>query len=226
MADAPVVRVKICGITNWADAKMAVDLGADALGFNFHAPSPRSVTPAQAWEMIRRLPPMVMAVGVFVNWPGRAVAALARALRLGAVQLHGDEPPSEVRELSGTFGVIKAFPIPPGFRLATLAPYAAASALLLDGFKDGLRGGTGRTADWELARRARRYGRVILAGGIRPENVAEAIARVQPYAVDVASGIEARPGKKDAGKMHEFMRQVEAANRAAARGTARGREGK
>jgi phosphoribosylanthranilate isomerase len=176
--------------------------------------------------MIRRLPPMVTAVGVFVNWPVRAVAALARALHLGAVQLHGDEPPSDVRELSGAFSVIKAFPMPPGFRLAKLAPYTAASALLLDGFKDGLRGGTGRTADWDLARRARRYGRVILAGGIRPENVAEAIARVQPYAVDVASGVEARPGKKDAAKMRELMRQVEAGNRAAARLTARGREAK
>ena len=138
MADASLVRVKICGVTNWADAKLAVDLGADALGFNFHAPSPRAVTPAQAWEIIRRLPPMVTAVGVFVNWPARAVAALARALRLGAVQLHGDEPPGEVRELAGAFSVIKAFPVPPGFRLATLAPYSAASALLLDGFKDGL----------------------------------------------------------------------------------------
>jgi phosphoribosylanthranilate isomerase len=216
MADASVVRVKICGVTNWADAKLAVDLGADALGFNFHAPSPRAVTPAQAWEIIRRLPPMVTAVGVFVNWPARAVAALARALRLGAVQLHGDEPPSDVRELAAAFSVIKAFPVSPGFRLAKLAPYSAASALLLDGFKDGLRGGTGRTADWDLARRARRYGRVILAGGIRPDNVAEAIARVQPYAVDVASGVEARPGKKGAGKMREFMRQVDAANRRAA----------
>jgi phosphoribosylanthranilate isomerase len=211
-----MVRVKICGVTNWADARLAVDFGADALGFNFHAPSPRSVTPAQAWDIIRRLPPMVTAVGVFVNWPAQAVAALARALRLGAVQLHGDEPASEVRELSGGFSVIKAFPMRPGFRLSALAPYASASALLLDGFKGGLRGGTGQTADWNLARRARRYGRVILAGGIRPDNVSEAIARVGPYAVDVASGVEARPGKKDAGKMRELMREVEAANGRAA----------
>lgn len=221
-----MVRVKICGVTNWADARLAVDLGADALGFNFHAPSPRAVTPAQAWEIVRRLPPMVTAVGVFVNWPARTVAALARALRLGAVQLHGDEPPRDVRELSGAFGVIKAFPMPPGFRLASLAPYSAASALLLDGFKGGLHGGTGRPADWDLARRARRYGRVILAGGIRPDNVAEAIARVRPYAVDVASGVESRPGKKDAGKMRELMREVDAANRTAAGRTMKGREAK
>jgi phosphoribosylanthranilate isomerase len=226
MPDVSIVRVKICGVTNWADAKLAVDLGADALGFNFHAPSPRAVTPAQAWDIIRRLPPMVTAVGVFVNWPARAVAALARALRLGAVQLHGDETPREVRELSGAFRVIKAFPVPAGFRLAMLVPYSAASALLLDGFKGGLYGGTGRTADWELARRARRYGRVILAGGIRPENVAEAIARAQPYAVDVASGVESRPGKKDARALRELMREVEAANRATAGRKAKGREAK
>jgi phosphoribosylanthranilate isomerase len=211
-----IVRVKICGVTNWTDAKLAVDLGADALGFNFHAPSPRAVTPAQAWQIIRRLPPMVASVGVFVNWPARAVAALARALHLDAVQLHGDESPREVRELAGAFRVIKAFPTPPGFRLAALAPYGAASALLLDGFKGGLYGGTGRTADWGLARRARKYGRVILAGGIRPGNVAQAIAQARPYAVDVASGVESRPGKKDASALRELMREVGAANRMAA----------
>jgi phosphoribosylanthranilate isomerase len=211
-----MVRVKICGVTNWADAKLAVDLGADALGFNFHPPSPRVVTPAQAWRIIRRLPPMVTAVGVFVNWPAHAVAALARALHLGAVQLHGHESPREVRELARAFRVIKAFPMPPGFRLATLASYGAASALLLDGFKGGLYGGTGRTADWDLARRAGRYGRVILAGGIRPGNVAQAIAQARPYAVDVASGVESRPGKKDASALRELMREVEAANRTAA----------
>ena len=216
MRASSIVRVKICGVTNWADAKLAVDLGADALGFNFHAPSPRAVTPAQAWQIIRRLPPMVTVVGVFVNWPAHAVAALARALHFGAVQLHGHETPQEVRELAGAFGVIKSFPMPPGFRLSTLAPYASASALLLDGFKGGLYGGTGRTADWDLARRARRYGRIILAGGIRPGNVAQAIAQARPYAVDVASGVEARPGKKDAGALRELMREVEAANRKAA----------
>jgi phosphoribosylanthranilate isomerase len=226
MPETPMVRVKICGITNWPDARWAVDLGADALGFNFHAPSPRAVTPAQAWEIIQKLPPMITAVGVFVNWPARAVAALARALRLGAVQLHGDESPREVRELSAKFCVIKALPVAPDFRLAALAPYGVASALLLDGFKSGLRGGTGRPTDWDLARRARRYGRVILAGGIRPENVAEAIARVEPYAVDVASGVEARPGKKDARKMRQLMREVEAANRKLNRAGATGGKAK
>jgi phosphoribosylanthranilate isomerase len=212
---APVVRVKICGITNWSDARLAADLGADALGFNFHAPSPRSVSPAQAWDIIRRLPPMVTVVGVFVNWPAAAVAALARALRLDAVQLHGDESPREARHLAGAFRVIKAFRVHPGFRLETLVPYASASsALLLDGFKGGFYGGTGQIADWNLAVRARKYGRIVLAGGLRPDNVAEAIAKVRPYGVDLASGVESRAGKKDAGALRELMREVESANRA------------
>ncbi len=115
------VRVKICGVTNWADARLAVDLGADALGFNFYPPSPRSVSPGRAWEIIRRLPPAVSVVGVFVNWPAEAVAALARALHLGAVQLHGDETVEEVRALAERFSVIKAFGVRPGFRLADFA---------------------------------------------------------------------------------------------------------
>src|SRR5258706_5172904 len=107
-------RVKICGITNWADARLAVDLGADALGFNFYPASPRSVSPAAAWEILRRLPPMVACVGVFVNWPADVVATLARALRLDAVQLHGNEPAREARELAASFRVIKAFAVRPG----------------------------------------------------------------------------------------------------------------
>jgi phosphoribosylanthranilate isomerase len=190
-----------------------VDLGADALGFNFYPPSPRSVSPGRAWEIIRRLPPLVGLVGVFVDWPAEVVAALARALHLGAVQLHGSEEAEQVRVLSEQFSVIKAFGVRPGFRVATLARYAAASAFLLDGFREGLHGGTGKTADWGLARRANRYGRVILAGGIRPDNVAQAIAEAQPFAVDVASGVESKPGKKDPGAMRALLRAVEIANR-------------
>jgi phosphoribosylanthranilate isomerase len=191
-------------------------LGVDALGFNFYPPSPRSVSPAGAWEIIMRLPPMVAAVGVFVNWPAGVVAALARALRLDAVQLHGHEPPAEARALAGAFRVIKAFNVKQGFRLATLANYSAASAFLLDGFRKGLHGGTGVTADWRLAREAGRYGCVILAGGITPENVRQAVAAARPFAVDVASGVEARPGKKDPAALRELMREIEAANRALA----------
>jgi phosphoribosylanthranilate isomerase len=190
-----------------------VDLGADALGFNFYPPSPRSVSPGHAWDIIRRLPPLVGVVGVFVDWPAEVVAALARALHLGSVQLHGGEKAEQVRALSKQFNVIKAFGVAPGFRVAALAHYGAASAFLLDGFREGLHGGTGETADWRLARQANRYGRVILAGGIRPDNVARAITEARPFAVDVASGVESRPGKKDPAAMRALMRAVEGANR-------------
>ena len=207
------MRVKICGITNWPDAKVSVEVGADALGFNFYAPSPRSITPAGAWEIIRKLPPLVTKVGVFVNWPADVVKALARALSLDAVQLHGNEPPSEVRELAASFEVIKAFVVGPQFRVKSLAAYQDAAAFLMDGFQNGLYGGTGCTTSWSLARKAKRYGPVILAGGIRPGNVAEAIAEAQPFAIDVASGVEKRPGKKDPLALRELMREVEAAER-------------
>jgi len=220
-ARCPIVRVKICGVTNWADAKLAVDLGADALGFNFYPPSPRSVSPQRAWEIIRRLPPLVGVVGVFVDWPAEVVAALARALHLGAVQLHGGEKAEQVRVLAKQFSVIKAFGAGPGFRVAHLARYGAASAFLLDGFREGLHGGTGKTADWRLARQANRYGRLILAGGIRPDNVAQAIGEARPFAVDVASGVESRPGKKSPSAMRALLRAVEAANRIAEREEAR-----
>jgi phosphoribosylanthranilate isomerase len=217
----PIVHVKICGVTNWPDAKLAVDLGAHALGFNFYSPSPRSISPAAAWEILRKLPPLVATIGVFVNWPAHAVAALAGALRLDGVQLHGDERPGEVKDLGRRFRVIKAFAAGPRFKLATLAQYKAASAFLLDGYRNGLYGGTGHRADWRLAREAKRYGPVILAGGLRPDNVAQAIAEVQPFGIDVASGVEARPGKKDPRALRELMREVEGANRIAAGAPAR-----
>src|SRR5271165_4168393 len=170
----PATRVKICGITAWDDARLSVDLGASALGFNFYPPSPRAVSPADAWSIIRRLPPFVEAVGVFVNWPPLVVDALARALRMGSVQLHGAESPTEVDELVRKQRVIKAVQVKRGFRVASLARYRAADAILLDGFALGLHGGTGRTVDWKVARASQRYGRIILAGGLTPENVGEA----------------------------------------------------
>ncbi len=209
-----MVRVKICGITNWADARLAIDAGADALGFNFYPPSARCVTPAQAWSIVRRLPPFVEAVGVFVDWSFVAVDALARAAGLHAVQLHGDESPAEVAELAAARPVIKAFRVRRGFRPEVLTRYRRATAFLLDGFSWRLRGGTGKQFDWRIAQRARRYGRIILAGGLSPENVARAILDIRPFAVDICSGIEARPGKKDPARLRELMREVEAANRA------------
>src|SRR5258708_16979072 len=204
-------RVKICGITTWEDARLSIDLGVSALGFNFDPASPGAVPPAAAWKIIRGLPPFVEAVGVFVNWPPVVVEALARALRLTAVQLHGAESPEEIATLARTRRVIKAVQVGRGFRVASLARYRAADGILLDGFARGLYGGTGRTLDWNLARAGRRYGQIILAGGLTPENIAEAIRVAEPYAVDVASGVEARPGRKDHGKLRALFAAVESA---------------
>jgi phosphoribosylanthranilate isomerase len=204
-------RVKICGITTWEDARLSIDLGASALGFNFYPLSPRAISPADAWSIIRRLPPFVEAVGVFVNWPPLVVAALARAVRLGSVQLHGAESPAEVAELGRKHRVIKAIQVKRGFRAGSLARFHAADAILLDGFAPGLHGGTGRTLDWKLAHGARRYGRIILAGGLTPENIAEAIRVAKPYGVDVASGVESRPGRKNSARLRALFEAIESA---------------
>jgi phosphoribosylanthranilate isomerase len=208
-----MVRVKICGITNWPDARAACDAGADALGFNFYAKSPRAIAPAEAWRIIRRLPPFVAPVGVFVNWAPRAVLSLADALRLSAVQLHGDESPRDVVACARHTFVIKAFRVKSGFRPAEFRRHAAASAFLLDAAQAGQFGGTGKTTDWALARRVARARLIILSGGLSPDNVAEALRTVRPYAVDVASGVESRPGRKDPGKLREFFAEVSRACR-------------
>ena len=211
-----MVKVKICGITNWPDAKLAIAAGADLLGFNFYRPSPRYITPARARRIIRRLPRGVRAVGVFVNESPARIRAVASAAGLNWVQLHGYERAAAVAELARAFPVMKAFRVRPGFRVTALTPYASAlrrGGFLLDGYRPDLRGGTGRTFDWSVAMRARRYGRLFLAGGLTPENIAQAIRNVRPYGVDLCSGVEARPGKKDPARLREFMRRVEEANR-------------
>jgi phosphoribosylanthranilate isomerase len=208
-----MVRVKICGITNGRDARAACELGAYALGFNFYEKSPRVIVPAEAWKLRQRLPADVEAVGVFVNWKPAAVVALARSLRLSAVQLHGDESPRDAAFCAKSLPVIKAFRVAANFSLLELAKFRAVSGFLLDAARAGQYGGTGRTSDWAFARRAAASRPIILAGGLTPENVADAIRSVRPYAVDVASGVESRPGKKDHGKMREFFQEVERANR-------------
>ena len=202
-------RVKICGITSAADARLAVDAGADALGFNFYRPSPRFIEPATAARIIARLPRRVVKVGVFVDEPAEKIREIAGAVGLDVAQLHGHERPFRVRQVAAFRPLIKAFRVRPGFPPARLALYPAAAAFLLDGFRPGLQGGTGMLFDWSLARRAARYGTIVLAGGLRPENVVEAISRVRPYAIDVCSGVESLPGKKDPKKLRELMRQVE-----------------
>ncbi len=218
-----MVRVKICGITNWRDAQAACDWGAAALGFNFYEKSPRVVAPVDAWKMISRLPKNVESVGVFVNWSAETIVALGRALRLDAVQLHGDELPAVVRECAKHFRVTKALQVGAGFQVTKLRGYTKASAFLFDAAGTVQYGGTGKRADWTVARRAAKSHRIILAGGLTPENVAAAIGFVQPYAVDVASGVELRPGKKDHGKLRAFFAEVERANRELEKRVKRGR---
>jgi len=199
------VKVKICGITNWRDAQHACEAGADFLGFNFYAGSPRYIEPSKARRIVRRLPRRVRAVGVFQNETEDKVRQIARRAGLAYLQLHGDESPAMVARLGRTWPVIKAVRVGKSFRPAQLRRYRGAAALLLDGFHRHLRGGTGRTFDWKLARQASRYGRIVVAGGLKPENVAEAVCVARPYAVDTASGVESAPGKKDAARMKAFV---------------------
>jgi phosphoribosylanthranilate isomerase len=206
-----MTSVKICGITNWRDAKLAVDLGAQFLGFNFYRQSARYIEPQAARRIIAKLPKDVSAVGVFVNERQDVVESIGYQARLDSVQLHGEELPRMVGSLAQAYGVIKAFRVKRGFRAASLGKYPDAAAFLLDGFDAKKRGGTGKTFDWSVAVEAKRYGFVFLAGGLTPENVAAAIRAAHPFAVDVASGVESSPGKKDAAKLKAFMEAVERA---------------
>jgi phosphoribosylanthranilate isomerase len=202
-----MVKAKICGITNVEDARAAVELGADALGFNFYKKSPRYIEPGRAKSVIESLPPLVSMVGVFVDErsPERVVE-IARAVGVGTVQLHGAEGPEYARQI-GPVPVFKAFGVGRRFDLERIAAFPV-NAFLLDSGGGILQGGTGRTFDWEVAVAAKRLGRVILAGGLNPENVFDAICRVKPYGVDVCSGIEREPGRKDYRKMAALFDEI------------------
>jgi phosphoribosylanthranilate isomerase len=208
-----VVLVKICGITNGPDARAACEAGANLLGFNFYEKSPRHITSSDASKIRAQLPQDVEAVGIFVNATPAAVASLVSSLRLNAAQLHGDETPPTVAEVARTIRVFKAFRVGPDFSLAALDEYPDAYALLFDAANAGQYGGTGRMTDWPLARRAALSRRIILAGGLKVENVAAAIRLVRPFAVDVASGVESKPGKKNHGQLREFIQEVRRAER-------------
>lgn len=203
------VRVKICGITRLEDALAAVRLGADALGFNFWPRSKRFIAPADARAIVRRLPPFVTAVGVFVDPARDEVLRAQDASGVTVVQLHGDEPPELCASLP--FPVVKAIRVTDGHSLAKLASYEV-QAFLLDSPSAGY-GGSGTAFEWELAAEAAGELTVILAGGLAPENVADAIAVVGPWAVDVASGVERAPGVKDAERMRSFIEAARGARR-------------
>src|SRR6266478_6471238 len=188
-----MIRIKICGITNLADAKAATDAGANALGFNFYEKSLRRVVTADAAQISAK-PADINSLRAFV--------------RFDAAQLHGDETPDVVSRVASSLPVIKAFRVDASFSMSTFDRYADAFAFLLDGARAGLYGGSGETTDWDFARRSATNRRIILSGGLKVENVAEAIRIVRPYGVDVASGLETKPGKKDHTRLKEFIDEV------------------
>jgi len=197
------VRVKICGMTRVEDALAAVDAGADALGLMFCEASPRCVTREQAMEIVRELPPFVARVGVFVNPSADNVRAAIAEGGINTLQFHGEETPAFCRQFG--LPVIKAFRVRDAESLKPLAGFRT-EAWLLDSFVEGKHGGTGAVFNWDLAAQAvKQGGRVILAGGLTPENAADAVRRVWPYALDVSSGVEFAPGRKDAAKVRAFI---------------------
>ena len=204
------MRVKICGITNRDDALCAVDAGADAVGFIFYEKSPRYVPPETVGEIVAELPPFVTPVGVFVNAPEARIDAVVKLAGLRAIQLHGDEPPEAC--LGHAVPVIRVLRVGADFAPESMRSYLV-DTFLLETEKVGYYGGTGETFDWSKAIAAKEMGRVVLAGGLTPDNVGEAIQAVRPYAVDVGSGVEKEPGIKDHYKVKQFLKVVREANR-------------
>jgi phosphoribosylanthranilate isomerase len=203
-----MVRVKVCGITNLEDALAAVEAGAEMLGFNFYERSPRRVTTVEARRIVEKMPECILPVGVFVNEAGpETVEHKALEACVGAVQLHGDETPEFCAGLRG-FLTIKALRVGPEYEVERAALFGT-DAVLLDAFAADAWGGTGKTFDWSVARRTREaVPKLFLAGGLTPENVAEAVNVVRPFAVDVCSGVESSPGQKNFHLMRRFIDQV------------------
>ena len=198
-----MVRVKICGITRPEDAVAAADAGADAIGLLFYEGSRRCVSRERAAAILAELPPFVTPVALFVNEAVETIKSICDEVGVRTVQLHGDEPPAVARQLA-PLTVIKAFRVGSPADLEALAGHPA-SAYLLDARVEGSYGGTGESFDWALAARARRYGRIIVAGGLTPENVAEAVRVARPFGVDTSSGVESAPGVKDKAKVAAFV---------------------
>jgi len=199
--------IKICGITNLTDALHAVHAGADALGFNFYHPSPRYIEPSKAREIIDKLPQNVLKVGVFVN--EEAVLSIANEAGVNALQLHGDETPEYCSKLKNWF-VVKTLSVDEKFEAQKCLEYEV-DAIMLDAKHPNLRGGTGQVIDWSIARSIQQLGvKVILAGGLSPENVQEAIKLVKPYGVDACSALESDAGKKDQQKVSTFIQTIRA----------------
>jgi len=202
-------RAKICGITNIEDALVAVTAGADALGFILYRKSPRYVDSTMVQRIVAQLPPFVVPVGVFVNEDIKVVRDVMDTCGLALAQLHGEEPATYCRELSRP--VLKVLRVKDRSTFLSLAEYqgrAEVRGFVLDAFSDETYGGTGQVIDWGLAREVAQATTVVLAGGLTPENVGQALRAVQPYGVDVSSGVEVAPGKKDHEKVRAFLRAV------------------
>ena len=202
-----MTRVKICGITGFEDARDAVLLGADAIGLNFYPKSPRCIDAARAAGIIEKLPPFVTVVGIFVNHPDpQNLEDFAASIGLHAVQLHGNETPDYCSMIQRV-KVIKAFRVDSNFRVDTLRAYGSGTFLL-----DGNAPGTGQPFQWDLVYGANAFGSIVIAGGLNPENVAQVVHTLHPFGVDVASGVESKPGKKDYEKMRRFIEAVQRAD--------------
>ncbi len=204
-------RVKMCGTTHLEDALAAVRYGVDALGFIFYAKSSRYISPEQAAEIIKKLPPLVDRVGVFVNAPIEEIA-LAAGLGLSYLQLHGNESVEYCRQIRQQLpfcGIIKAFRVGDESRPEDFTPYDdCVDAFLLDTYVQGEKGGTGKAFDWSIIERLKLQRPIFLAGGLSPENVASAITEVHPFAVDINSGVESQPGVKDHARLRNLLQLV------------------
>lgn len=206
-----MTRVKICGITEFEDARDAVLLGADAIGLNFYEKSPRYIEPSHAAKIIEHLPPFVTIVGLFVNHSDpQQLEDFALSLGLHAVQLHGNETPDYCSMIQRV-KVIKTFRVDANFRVDILRNHGSGT-FLLDACSPDLVGGTGKTFDWSQVYGANAFGSIIIAGGLTPENVGEVVNKLHPFGVDVASGVESQPGKKDYEKMRRFIEAVQRAD--------------
>jgi len=210
-----MVKVKLCGITNDKDAVWAAGLGVDFMGFNFYKDSPRVISDANAKKIIGKLPPFIGTVGVFVNEDIKEIKRIVRKTGIRIVQLHGDESVEYLQELKNNvpgIEIIKAFRMS-GEEVLSRIPAYDVNYYLLDACVEGTAGGTGEVFNWELAVKAKEFGKpVILAGGITPENVGEAIKKVKPFCVDTASGVERLPRRKDYNKVHDLLERVREAS--------------
>ena len=207
VASEKQVKVKVCGMTSLKDALVAVEGGADAVGFIFYKKSPRSVTMKTVREIVLELPPFVNTVGVFVDETAEQINKIADYCNLDIIQLHGDESPIFCKKIRRK--VIKAFRIKDMQSVKKLSSFQV-SGFLLDTFSENLHGGTGKVFDWNLALPAKKFGPVIMAGGLTPNNVQQAVRQIRPYGVDVCSGVESEPGIKDHKKVRAFLNNAKA----------------